>query len=76
MHHWLLYKSDVDHWTNYLFKGARWCEMYSNLVELLNAWIKEARHLPATSMVDSNKLSFMCNILMFMFISLVLCVFS
>ncbi|XP_039118100.1 uncharacterized protein LOC120254012 [Dioscorea cayenensis subsp. rotundata] len=44
-HDWLLHKSDIDHWCNYLFKGMRWCEMYSNVVESFNAWIKEARHL-------------------------------
>jgi len=36
-HDWLLHKSDVDYWANYLFKGMRWCEMYSNVAESFNA---------------------------------------
>lgn len=36
-HAWLLHKSDVDHWSNYLFKGVRSCEMYSNVAESFNA---------------------------------------
>ncbi|XP_039130959.1 uncharacterized protein LOC120267387 [Dioscorea cayenensis subsp. rotundata] len=32
--------------------GQRWGEMYSNVAESFNAWIKEARHLPACNMVD------------------------
>ena len=55
-HDWLLRRSDADHWATYLFKGMRWCEMYSNVAESFNAWIKEARHLPVTSMVDSIRL--------------------
>ncbi|XP_039138187.1 uncharacterized protein LOC120275627 [Dioscorea cayenensis subsp. rotundata] len=58
-HGWLMNKSDVDHWSNYLFKGMRWCEMYSNVAESFNAWIKEARHLPVTSMVDSIRFKLM-----------------
>ncbi|XP_039141986.1 uncharacterized protein LOC120279189 [Dioscorea cayenensis subsp. rotundata] len=52
-HDWLLHKSDIDHWCNYLFKVVRWYKMYSNVAESFNAWIKEARHLPVTSMVDT-----------------------
>ena len=52
-HHWLINKSDMAHWSNYLFGGDRWGEMYSNVAESFNAWIKEARHLPVTKMVDS-----------------------
>lgn len=38
VHAWLLHKSDVNHWSNYLFRGMQWCEiMYSNVVESLNA---------------------------------------
>jgi len=51
-HTWLLDKSDVDHWSNFLFKGMRWCKMFSNVAESFNAWIIEAHHLPITSMVD------------------------
>ncbi|XP_039140545.1 uncharacterized protein LOC120277771 [Dioscorea cayenensis subsp. rotundata] len=58
-HNWLLYKSNVDHWANYLFKGMRWCEMYSNIAESFNGWVKEARHLPVTSLVDSIRFKLM-----------------
>ncbi|XP_039119170.1 uncharacterized protein LOC120255401 [Dioscorea cayenensis subsp. rotundata] len=56
---WLMNKSDVDHWSNYSFKGMRWCEMYLNVAESFNAWIKEARHLPVTSMVNSIRFKLM-----------------
>ncbi|XP_039140498.1 uncharacterized protein LOC120277712 [Dioscorea cayenensis subsp. rotundata] len=46
-------KPDLADWANYMFKGERWGEMYSNVAESFNAWIKEARHLPVTNMVDS-----------------------
>ncbi|XP_039141186.1 uncharacterized protein LOC120278458 [Dioscorea cayenensis subsp. rotundata] len=52
-HQWLMQKSDLAHWANYMFKGERWGDMYSNVAESFNAWIKEARHLPVTNMVDS-----------------------
>ncbi|XP_039141173.1 uncharacterized protein LOC120278445 [Dioscorea cayenensis subsp. rotundata] len=59
VHGWLMNKSDVDHWSNYLFKGMRWCEIYSNVVESFNAWIKEAQHLPVKIMVDSIRFKLM-----------------
>lgn len=52
-YHWLLQKSDVAHWSNYMFKSERWGKMYSNVAESFNDWIKEALHLPVTNMVDS-----------------------
>ncbi|XP_039114974.1 uncharacterized protein LOC120250246 [Dioscorea cayenensis subsp. rotundata] len=52
-HQWLVQKSDLAHWANYMFKGERWGEMYSNVAESFNAWIKEARLLLVTNMVDS-----------------------
>ncbi|XP_039139159.1 uncharacterized protein LOC120276473 [Dioscorea cayenensis subsp. rotundata] len=58
-HSWLMNKSDVDHWSNFLFKGMRWCEMYSNLAKSFNAWIKEAWYVPVTSMVDSIRFKLM-----------------
>ncbi|XP_039131790.1 uncharacterized protein LOC120268452 [Dioscorea cayenensis subsp. rotundata] len=58
-HQWLMQKSDLTHWANYMFKGDRWGEMYSNVVESFNAWIKEARHLPVTNMVDSIRFKLM-----------------
>lgn len=30
-HDSVLHKSDVDHWSIFLFKGVGWCEMYSNI---------------------------------------------
>ncbi|XP_039137426.1 uncharacterized protein LOC120274955 [Dioscorea cayenensis subsp. rotundata] len=56
---WLLHKSNIDHWCNYLFKGIRWCKMYSNVAESFNAWIKEARHLQVTSMIDTIRFKLM-----------------
>ncbi|XP_039114636.1 uncharacterized protein LOC120249979 [Dioscorea cayenensis subsp. rotundata] len=58
-HQWLMQKSDLAHWANYMFKGDRWGEMYSNVSESFNAWIKEARHLPVTNMVDSIRFKLM-----------------
>ncbi|XP_039129100.1 uncharacterized protein LOC120265294 [Dioscorea cayenensis subsp. rotundata] len=58
-HQWLMQKSDLAHWANYMFKGERWGEMYSNVVESFSAWIKEARHLPVTNMVDSIRFKLM-----------------
>ncbi|XP_039138740.1 uncharacterized protein LOC120276066 [Dioscorea cayenensis subsp. rotundata] len=58
-HQWLMQKSDLAHWANYMFKGDRWVEMYSNVAESYNAWIKEARHLPVTNMVDSIRFKLM-----------------
>ncbi|XP_039130931.1 uncharacterized protein LOC120267344 [Dioscorea cayenensis subsp. rotundata] len=52
-------KSDLAHWANYMFKGDRWGEMYSNVAESFSAWIKEARHLPITNMVDSIRFKLM-----------------
>ncbi|XP_039138747.1 uncharacterized protein LOC120276076 [Dioscorea cayenensis subsp. rotundata] len=56
---WLMQKSDLAHWANYMFKGDRWGEMYSNVAESFNTWIKEARHLPVTNMVDSIRFKLM-----------------
>ncbi|XP_039145643.1 uncharacterized protein LOC120282874 [Dioscorea cayenensis subsp. rotundata] len=52
-HNWLFQKSDMMHWCNYLFRGQRWGEMYLNVAESFNAWIREARHLPVCNMVDT-----------------------
>jgi len=27
-HAWVIHKSDLHHWSNFLFQGMRWCEMY------------------------------------------------
>ncbi|KAK9268374.1 hypothetical protein L1049_000123 [Liquidambar formosana] len=45
-------------------KGKRYGEMCSNVAESFNAWIKEARFLPITNMVDlirSQIMALMCN---------------
>ncbi|XP_028122131.1 uncharacterized protein LOC114319327 [Camellia sinensis] len=41
------------HWANTYFRGNRYGEMCSNAVESFNNWIKEARHLAITQMVDA-----------------------
>ncbi|XP_039134291.1 uncharacterized protein LOC120271679 [Dioscorea cayenensis subsp. rotundata] len=39
--------------------GSRWGEMYSNVAESFNAWIREARHLPVCNIVDSIRFKLM-----------------
>ncbi|XP_039118051.1 uncharacterized protein LOC120253919 [Dioscorea cayenensis subsp. rotundata] len=58
-HQWLMQKSDLAYWANYIFKGERWGEMYSNVAESFNAWIKEALHLPVINMLDSIRFKLM-----------------
>ncbi|XP_039145515.1 uncharacterized protein LOC120282728 [Dioscorea cayenensis subsp. rotundata] len=58
-HNWLFQKSDMMHWCNYLFRGQRWGEMYSNVAESFNAGIKEARHLHVCNMVDEIRFKMM-----------------
>ncbi|XP_039135516.1 uncharacterized protein LOC120272744 [Dioscorea cayenensis subsp. rotundata] len=58
-HSSLLHKLDVSHWSNYLFIGRRWGEMYSNVAEWFNSWIREARHLPICNIVDSIRFKMM-----------------
>ncbi|KAL7198799.1 hypothetical protein ACSBR2_021157 [Camellia fascicularis] len=41
-----------QHWANAYFRGRRDGEMWSNAAELFNNWIREARHLPITQLVD------------------------
>ncbi|XP_028062973.1 uncharacterized protein LOC114266284 [Camellia sinensis] len=42
-----------QHWANAFFKGRRYGEISSNAAESFNSWIREARYLPITRMVDS-----------------------
>ncbi|KAK9277119.1 hypothetical protein L1049_006658 [Liquidambar formosana] len=51
-------------WENAYFQRQRYSEMCSNIAESFNAWIKEARFLPITNMVDlirSQIMAQMCN---------------
>ncbi|KAL7181063.1 hypothetical protein ACSBR1_040011 [Camellia fascicularis] len=43
----------LQYWANAYFRGARYGEMCSNAAESFNSWIREARHLPITQMVDN-----------------------
>ncbi|XP_028084377.1 uncharacterized protein LOC114285536 [Camellia sinensis] len=42
-----------QHWANAFFRGRRYGEMCSNATESFNSWVREARNLPITRMVDS-----------------------
>ena len=48
-----------DRWSNAYFKGHRYGEMCSNASESFNSWIREARHLPITKMVDMIRVQIM-----------------
>ncbi|MQL75966.1 hypothetical protein Taro_008335 [Colocasia esculenta] len=57
---WIL-RNDVEHWANTQFPGemymchfdSMYAQMYSNLAESFNAWIKPARGLPILQMVET-----------------------
>ncbi|XP_028094256.1 uncharacterized protein LOC114294332 [Camellia sinensis] len=48
-----------DKWSNAYFKGQKYGEMHSNVAESFNSWIRQARHLPTTKMIDSIRLKIM-----------------
>ncbi|XP_028072721.1 uncharacterized protein LOC114274935 [Camellia sinensis] len=48
-----------DKWTNAYFKGQKYGEMHLNVAESFNSWIRQARHLPTTKMIDSIRLKIM-----------------
>ncbi|XP_028094307.1 uncharacterized protein LOC114294374 [Camellia sinensis] len=52
-HNATLYISVQQSHCIYPTSGARYGEMSSNAVESFNSWIREARHLPITQLVDS-----------------------
>ncbi|KAL7235052.1 hypothetical protein ACSBR1_018520 [Camellia fascicularis] len=41
-----------SHWANAYFMGQRYNEMWSSTAESFNNWIREARHLLVTRLVD------------------------
>ena len=48
-----------DHWSNAYFLGQRFGEMWSNVVESFNSWIREERHLPIIKLIDSVRIKLM-----------------
>ncbi|KAL7259827.1 hypothetical protein ACSBR1_005653 [Camellia fascicularis] len=43
----------LEYWSNVFFGDSHYSEMTSNAVESFNSWIRDARHLPITQMIDS-----------------------
>ncbi|KAL7239138.1 hypothetical protein ACSBR2_005106 [Camellia fascicularis] len=41
-----------ENWSDPYFERKRYGEMYSNVAESFNSWIREARYLPITNLVD------------------------
>ena len=48
-----------ENWSDTYFAGKRYGEMYSNVAESFNSWIREARHLPITNLVAMIRLQIM-----------------
>ncbi|XP_028109550.1 uncharacterized protein LOC114308207 [Camellia sinensis] len=48
-----------DHWSNAYFRGQRFGEMWSNVAEFFNSWIREKRHLRITKLIDSVRIKLM-----------------
>ncbi|XP_028075999.1 uncharacterized protein LOC114278193 [Camellia sinensis] len=51
-----------DHWSNAYFRGQHFGEMWSNVAESFNSWIREERHLPITKLIDSVRIKLMMKI--------------
>ncbi|KAH7847542.1 hypothetical protein Vadar_027378 [Vaccinium darrowii] len=43
----------VKHWSTVHFPGCRYGEMFSNVAESFNSWIKDERYLPVKNLVDA-----------------------
>ncbi|KAL7180346.1 hypothetical protein ACSBR1_043537 [Camellia fascicularis] len=48
-----------ENWSDAYFERKRYGEMYSNVAESFNSWIRDARHLPITNLVDMIRLQMM-----------------
>ncbi|KAL7235837.1 hypothetical protein ACSBR1_019178 [Camellia fascicularis] len=48
-----------ENWSDADFEGKHYGEMYSNIAESFNSWIREAWHLPITNLVDMIRLQIM-----------------
>ncbi|KAH7834878.1 hypothetical protein Vadar_020569 [Vaccinium darrowii] len=49
----------VKHWSTVHFSGCRYGEMYSNVAESFNSWIKDERYLPVRNLVDAIRVKIM-----------------
>ncbi|XP_028056777.1 uncharacterized protein LOC114260788 [Camellia sinensis] len=48
-----------DRWSNAYFRGQRFGEMWSNVAESFNLWIREECHLSITKLIDSVRIKLM-----------------
>ncbi|KAH7842803.1 hypothetical protein Vadar_009403 [Vaccinium darrowii] len=49
----------ADRWSTVHFPGCRYGELYSNVAESFNSWIKKERYLPIRNLVDSIRVKIM-----------------